>query len=214
MPETPGWELERQLWQAGASLVLGVDEAGRGCLAGPVTAAAVMLPQRPDFPYRDSKELRPARRAELAAQLRTEALAMAVGWASAREVDQHGILAATHLAAQRALKQLQPLPADTALVTDWLKLTWPGQVLAVAKADRRSFQVAAASILAKTERDEYMERLALEVPGYGFEQHRGYGTPRHLRALDELGPCSEHRLSFAPVRARKRSEAAGCTIPA
>lgn len=214
MPETPGWELERQLWQAGAGPVLGVDEAGRGCLAGPVTAAAVMLPAAADFPYRDSKELRPARRQELAGQLREEALAMAVGWASAREVDQHGILAATHLAALRALEQLQPLPADTGLVTDWLKLAWPGQVLAVARADRRSFQVAAASILAKTERDRYMERLALELPGYGFEQHKGYGTPRHLNALEALGPSREHRLSFAPVAARKRTGPAGCTIPA
>lgn len=188
------------LWRAGHTPVVGVDEAGRGALAGPVVAAAVVLPVG-EHPYRDSKTLKGPEREELAARARAEALAWAVGEASEREVDALGILKATHLAAARALRRLGPAARGAALVTDYLALEWPGPVLAVPRADQRSVQAAAASILAKTHRDRLMRQLAREYPGYGFERHVGYGTPQHRRALLELGPCDLHRLSFAPVAA-------------
>lgn len=201
MPEgLPDWSLEQRLWQEGCSSVVGIDEAGRGCLAGPVFAAAVMLPPGCAGPYRDSKQLRAEQREELARQLRSQALAAAVGRASAREVDEFGVLAATHLAAGRALAALELEPQYTGLVTDYLKLAWDGPVLAPARADRHSLQVAAASILAKTARDAHLRELDRRWPGYGFARHKGYGTRQHLSALQELGPCHEHRLSFAPVR--------------
>lgn len=202
MPEQPGWELERSLWLRGYRTVIGIDEAGRGCLAGPVTAAAVILPRKPDLPYRDSKQLRPEVRQELAERLADEAVARSVGWASAAEIDELGILRATHLASYRALDGLHAGYTVTALVTDYLKLEHAGPVLPVARADQRSLQVAAASILAKTSRDALMVELDERLPGYGFARHKGYGTQQHLAALDACGPCSEHRLSFAPVAAR------------
>lgn len=192
----PGWRLERSLWQLGYALVAGIDEAGRGALAGPVAAAAVLLPCR-TYPFNDSKQLSPVRRELLAAQVKAEALAWALGWASAAEVDALNVLRATHLAARRALAQLQPLPA--ALVTDYLRLAFSGPVLAVPKADARSTQVAAASILAKTARDAYMRALAESYPHYGFERHKGYGTSAHLRALEHHGHSPEHRRSFRPL---------------
>ena len=208
-PVTPGWELERSLWLKGCRTVIGVDEAGRGCLAGPVFAAAVVLPGNARGCYRDSKQLSPEQREELALQLKREALAAAVGQASAREIDRLGILAATHLAAERAL---QLLPFDlrgTGLVTDYLRLQHPGPVLAVPRADARSLQTAAASILAKPSRDRFLAELDRRWPGYGFARHKGYGTRQHLLALDELGVCPEHRRSFAPVRHRLKVTASG-----
>ncbi len=177
----------------------GIDEAGRGCLAGPVTAAAVILPRKDSFPYRDSKQLTPLKRQELAQRLRDEAVACSLGWATAGEIDTLGILRATHLAAQRALGRLARLAEETALVTDYLWLEHPAPVLAVARADQRSWQVAAAGILAKTARDAFMVNLEAEFPDYGFARHKGYGTRQHLEALRRMGPCREHRLSFAPV---------------
>lgn len=196
----PGWEFEKQLWRQGAATVVGIDEAGRGCLAGPVVAAAVILPYRDSWPYRDSKTLTPGEREELAERLREDAVAAATGCASAAEIDRLGILPATHLAAERALEQLRFPLGRAGLVTDYLRLRFPGPVLAPPRADRRSFQAAAAGILAKTERDAWMRRLAIREPGYGFERHKGYGTAFHRKALEQLGPCSEHRLSFGPVR--------------
>ena len=199
MPEQASFELEAELWQQGHDIVLGIDEAGRGCLAGPVTAAAVWLPPTGEYPYRDSKQLSHARRAALAERIRGEALAWGVGWAAAAEIDELGVLKATHLAAQRALEATGIGLGGTALVTDYLRLEHPGPVSAVARADQRSWQVAAASILAKTERDAFMCRLARELPAYGFERHKGYGTAQHLQALALHGPCDQHRFSFAPV---------------
>ena len=186
MPEeTPSWQLERRLWRQGFRLVAGIDEAGRGCLAGPVTAAAVILPRKDSFPYRDSKQLSPLKRQELAQRLRDEAVACSLGWATAGEID--------------ALGRLARLAEETALVTDYLWLEHPAPVLAVARADQRSWQVAAAGILAKTARDAFMVNLEAEFPDYGFARHKGYGTRQHLEALRRMGPCREHRLSFAPV---------------
>jgi ribonuclease HII len=192
----PGWSLERPLWTAGFSPVAGIDEAGRGALAGPVVAAAVILPFGP-HPFRDSKVLTAAARERLALQVKRVALAWALGSASAAEVDRFNVLRATHLAAARALAELVPIPK--ALVTDYLALAWPGAVRAEAKADAHSVQVAAASILAKTERDALMRGWSERYPAYGFESNKGYGSPLHLDALARRGPCPLHRRSFRPV---------------
>lgn len=183
-------------WWLQGLRVGGVDEAGRGALAGPVTAGAVILPPG-EYPFRDSKTLSPLQRERLEGQIHQLALAYGVGFASAAEVDQLGVLRATHLAAGRALKQLQLDPQ--ALLTDYLKLSTPLPLLAPPKADRDSPTVAAASILAKVARDRYMTELDQRFPEYRFALHKGYGTALHLEALSHLGPCPEHRLSFAPV---------------
>ncbi len=204
LPEgnVPGWQLERQLWDRGVRTVIGVDEAGRGALAGPVTAAAVVLGFREDLPYRDSKTLRPQERERLALELRETAVAAATGWASAREVDAFGVLAATHAACRRALLALDLRLEECGLVTDYLFLDHPGPVLAVPRADASSLQAAAASILAKTARDAYMTRLSWAEGAYGFDTNRGYGSRAHLDALDRHGPGAHHRLTYAPVAGR------------
>lgn len=193
---SPDWALERRLWSAGHSPVAGIDEAGRGALAGPVIAAAVILPYG-DHPYRDSKTLSAAVRAEMAEQIKDRALAWAIGEASADEVDRVNVLKATHLAAGRALAALGSVPR--ALVTDFLRLDWPGAVLPVARADSLSVQVAAASILAKTARDAAMRRWHERYPGYGFARNKGYGAREHLAGLARHGPCPLHRKTFRPV---------------
>lgn len=177
----------------------GVDEAGRGALAGPVAAAVVVLQPGREYPYRDSKTLAREQRAQLAERLRSEAIAYAVEFATAVEVDSLNVLGATKAAARRAVKRVRH--SLDALVTDYLQLGCGVPEVAEARADATSYQVAAASILAKHERDTYLARLEDEYPGYGFARHVGYGVPEHLDALRRLGPCSEHRLSFAPVAA-------------
>lgn len=188
--------------------VAGVDEAGRGALAGPVVAAVVVLvagvdgaasdhSAAPAYPYRDSKILTPATRGQLAARIRSEAAAFAIGRADCAEIDELNVLAATKLAVRRALASL-PGGCD-GLVTDYLPMALQMPEVAEARADALSYQVAAASILAKVERDELMVRLEEELPGYGFARHKGYGVPEHLRALARLGPSPQHRRSFAPV---------------
>lgn len=199
MADGPGWTLERRLWARGAVAVAGVDEAGRGALAGPVAAAVVVLQAGRDYPYRDSKTLVREQRARLAERLRSEAVAYAVEFATAVEVDSLNVLGATKAAARRAVERVRH--SLDALVTDYLPLGCGVPEVAEARADAISYQVAAASILAKHERDTYLARLEDEYPGYGFAKHVGYGVPEHLDALRRLGPCSEHRLSFAPVAA-------------
>ncbi|MCS7059365.1 MAG: ribonuclease HII [Meiothermus sp.] len=196
--------LEAEWWAMGLR-VAGVDEAGRGAWAGPVVAAAVILPGPGPYPFADSKALSPAQREALEVLARRTALAFGIGWAEAAEVDQLGILEATHRAALRALAQLHPKPH--ALLTDYLHLkAWrdyaeaPSYFRSPPKADQRSPSVAAASILAKVARDRYMQALELRYPGYGFDRNKGYGTPEHRAALRRLGPCPEHRRSFAPLR--------------
>lgn len=197
-PAGPGWELERALWSRGYACTAGVDEAGRGALAGPVVAAVVVLPYG-DYPFDDSKRLTPRVREELARQIRRVALAWAVGTASAAEVDALNVLRATHLAAQRALEILAYTARCDALVTDYLKLTFRGPVLSPPRADATSLQVAAASILAKTTRDAFMLELDAVFPHYGFASHKGYGAPVHLSALAKHGVTAQHRRTFAPV---------------
>ena len=181
--------------------VAGVDEAGRGPLAGPVIAAAVILdPARPIEGLDDSKRLAPDTRERLAAAIRARALAWAVGRAGVDEIDRHNVLQATLLAMARAVAGLRPRP-DYALVDGdrWPPLPCPGET--VVGGDAREPAIAAASILAKTVRDAEMVALDRRFPGYGFAAHKGYATPAHLEALRRLGPCPAHRRSFAPVRA-------------
>ncbi len=180
-------------------LTCGVDEAGRGPLAGPVCAAAVILdPARPIDGLKDSKKLSAANRVRLASEIQEKALAWSVAWASREEIDQINILQATLLAMQRAVEGLQP-GAEMALIdgNKTPKLTIPAR--AIVKGDALEPCISAASILAKTARDALMRELAERYPHYGFEQHAGYPTPDHLAALRTHGPCPEHRQSFAPV---------------
>ncbi|MGL4610236.1 MAG: ribonuclease HII [Trueperaceae bacterium] len=195
---TPDWQLETQLFRRGYSPIAGIDEAGRGALAGPVVAAVVVLPVR-TFEFRDSKQLSPQQRESMAEDIKNVALAYGIAEASAEEVDNVNVLKATHLAAGRALSHVQEKLKVNGLVTDFLKLEFPGPVLAVAKGDSRSLQIAAASILAKTTRDNLMKDFAELYPQYGFEQHKGYGSPFHLSALKEHGLCPLHRRSYKPV---------------
>jgi ribonuclease HII len=195
----PMWALEAQHWNAGWQRIAGIDEAGRGAWAGPVTVAAVILPaDQLERPYRDSKTLSPAQRDRLADQIKHEAFAWAIEVAPASEVDEFGVLEATKRASLRAIARLEPSPDS--LVTDYLRLQTNLPLLAPAKADSNSYSVAAASILAKTARDAIMVAMDLEYPGYGFAQHKGYGVQAHVQALERLGVCDQHRRSFAPIR--------------
>jgi ribonuclease HII len=194
----PDWQFETLLFSAGYTPVAGVDEAGRGALAGPVVAAAVVLPYR-DFSFRDSKTLTAQQREAMTEEIKNVALAYGIGLASSEEVDKVNVLQATHLAAARALAQVQERLELNGLVTDFLKLTFPRPVIAVAKGDQRSLQIAAASILAKTTRDNLMKDYAELYPHYGFEKHKGYGSSVHLAALNKHGLCPIHRRSYKPV---------------
>jgi len=179
----------------------GVDEAGRGPLAGAVFAAAVILdPARPVPGLADSKQLAPSRREALAALVRRDALAWAVATASVAEIDAMNILQASLAAMARAVEALGVDPGE--IVVDGLHrpaVRWPCRALV--RGDSLEPAISAASILAKTARDAEMLALDARYPGYGFARHKGYPTPDHLEALARLGPCAIHRLSFAPVRA-------------
>lgn len=182
-------------------LVAGVDEAGRGPLAGPVSAAAVILdPARPIAGLGDSKKLTPARRESLDIQIRERALAWAIAWASAEEIDRINILQASLLAMQRAVAALKVRP--TRVLVDGHRCPDVGcEALAIVGGDGSVPSIGAASILAKVARDRLMCDLDRAFPGYGFAGHKGYPTRAHVQALQRLGPCPEHRRSFAPVRA-------------
>jgi ribonuclease HII len=183
------------------ALVAGVDEAGRGPLAGPVVAACVVLdPARPIAGLADSKKLSPQRRTLLAVQIRDRALAWAVASASPSEIDEHNILRATLLAMARAVEGLGVRP-DEILVDGLHCPPVSCRARAVVKGDATVPSISAASILAKTDRDAMMDELHEQFPGYGFDRHRGYPTPEHVEALRRLGPTAVHRRSFAPVRA-------------
>ena len=182
-------------------LEAGVDEAGRGPLAGPGVAAAVILDcTRPIEGLADSKKLSPARRAELAARIRSDALAWFVASADVREIDELNILHATMLAMRRAVCGLEPAPA-LALIDGNRCPRVPCRARAIVGGDARVASISAASILAKVARDESMLALDARYPDYGFARHKGYPTAAHLAALAEHGPCPQHRRSFAPVRA-------------
>lgn len=185
-------------------LVCGVDEAGRGPLAGPVYAAAVVLGERMDRTgLADSKTLTAAARERLRHRIQTHAAAWSIASASAQEIDQLNILRATLLAMQRAVEGLKTIPAEVLVDGSHCpRLRLP--VRAVVRGDATVAEIAAASILAKTERDRRMIALEELYPGYGFAKHKGYPTKDHMTALMRLGPTPEHRLSFAPVRTAPR----------
>jgi len=206
--QQPTFDVETRLWQRGLVYVAGLDEAGRGCWAGPVYAGAVMLAPGTELPgVRDSKTLAPARRAALLPLIQERALSWGVGWASAEEIDALGILPATRLAMRRALEQLTPPPQ--ALILDALTLPEvPLPQEAFPRADALALSVAAASIVAKVYRDRWMVEVAeAAYPGYGFARHKGYGTAQHQAALYAWGPCPLHRRSFAPVARLVSSQA-------
>lgn len=188
-------------------LVVGIDEAGRGCLAGPVVAAAVVLPESCALPgLTDSKKLSPEKRERLAPAIKAQALAWAVGMAWPAEIDRINILQATFAAMARAVRALGATPAslrvdgDKAIPGRYLSFldTMPAQEPVVG-GDLTVPSISAASILAKTSRDRLMRVLARRYPGYGFEAHKGYGVAVHLDALSRLGPCAIHRLTFRRV---------------
>ena len=196
----PDLSHERHWRAAGFARIAGIDEAGRGPLAGPVTAAAVVVPE--DYEHailNDSKQLAEKRREALYEEITTDPR---IVWASARveaeEIDQINILRATHLAMARAFEKLVPRP-ELALIDGRPVKSFPGEHRALVKGDSLSLSIAAASIIAKVERDRIMLAFAECFPGYGFERHKGYGTAAHLEALNRLGPCPIHRMSFAPV---------------
>ncbi|MGR6533073.1 ribonuclease HII [Brevundimonas sp. RM1] len=181
--------------------VCGVDEAGRGPWAGPVSAAAVIL-NPDDLPpgIDDSKALTEKRRAALEPLIKARALAWGVGFASVEEIDELNILHATGLAMRRAVEALAHPPVH-ALVDGNYRFKLPCAVTPVVKGDSRSLSIAAASILAKTARDRLMIEMDETYPGYGFASHKGYNAPIHQKALQTLGPCPEHRRSWAPIKA-------------
>ena len=186
-------------------LTAGVDEAGRGPLAGPVVAAAVILDaRRPIRGLRDSKELAPEVRERLAVRIRAEASAWAIGWVDAAEIDVLNILEASLLAMRRAILGLAVAPARVCVDGDrcprQAMLGLACDFVAVIGGDARVREISAASILAKTCRDDYMTRVAGHFPGYGFERHKGYPTEDHFASLERIGPCRLHRQSFAPLR--------------
>ena len=196
----PSLERERALWVEGRGLVAGIDEAGRGPLAGPVVAAAVVFPAsyRPIRGVRDSKLLSPAARLRLAVLVRERALAVGVGAASVHEIDSLNIRRATILAMRRALDRLSVRPAH--ILVDGLPVPELGAPHeAIVDGDALCHSIAAASIIAKTVRDRLMQRLAQYHPAYAWVTNMGYGTPEHLAALAEHGFTAHHRKSFAPV---------------
>lgn len=204
IPSFPDLSFEHRLWQAGIDLIAGVDEAGRGAWAGPVTAAAVILPALDHcdalFSYvRDSKQLSAAHRRALEPVIQCHALTWGVGFATNQEIDQVGILPATRLAMHRAIKSLRPAPQHLLLDALFLPEDCTPQT-ALIKGDQRSLSIAAASILAKTARDRFMEELGAGETRYAFERNKGYGTRVHQAALALHGPCPVHRFSFAPVK--------------
>jgi ribonuclease HII len=191
--------MERDLRRSGYPLVAGADEAGRGCLFGPVIAAAVILdPHRPIRGLRDSKALAPAAREELAREIRERAVAWAVAGADAFEIDRLNIYQASRLAMKRAVERLRP-PANFLLV-DAVLLDVDIPQRAVVHGDALCQVIAAASILAKTERDRLMEAWDRVFPQYRLRRHKGYPTAEHKRAIAEWGPTSLHRFSYGPVR--------------
>lgn len=198
MSETWRLRLEREAWEAGLRCVAGLDEAGRGPLAGPVLAAAVVLRQgRPVDGAADCKTIEPERRREVARRVREEARACALGAASTREVERLNPRRAAAVAMRRALRRL-PLEPDHLLV-DGREMPGLGEHRAVIRGDDRSQSIACASVLAKVVRDRLMHRLHPRYPEYGWETNHGYGTPAHLEALRRHGPTPHHRRSFTPV---------------
>ena len=212
LPARPHLKLETALWKEGLELVAGIDEAGRGAWAGPVAAAAVVLPHRPRWlrwrlgEVRDSKRLSPRRRERLWELISTVAVSVGVGCADSVEVDTLGLMAATRVAMRRAVVALDVPPQY--LLVDAVNL---GSEIELPQEDMYfgdsiSLSVAAASIVAKVHRDRLMYALGIKYPGYGFERHKGYGTRAHKAAVTRLRPTPAHRCSFHPIAALLRAQ--------
>ena len=200
----PSLEYEQPLWDLGFVRIAGIDEAGRGCWAGPVTAGAVILPADPKVTeslkgVRDSKLMTPAERESMFGVIPKVAVTWAVGEADSAEIDRLGILNATKLAMKRAIAGLKVQPDH--LLIDYVRLhdvTVPQK--GIKHGDMLSLSIACASVMAKVTRDRWMSTEAEELyPGYGFAAHKGYGTKQHQEALERLGPCQIHRMSFKPL---------------
>lgn len=190
------WEFEQKYYDQGIRLICGVDEAGRGPLAGPVCAAAVILPERIEIPgLNDSKKLSDKKRRELYPVIKEKALAYGIGFADEKEIDEINILQATYLAMERAIAQLQLKP-EFALIDGNRAKDFGLPLETVVHGDSRSASIAAASVLAKVSRDDVMLQMAHQYPQYEFDVHKGYGTKAHYAALQEHGPCEIHRMSF------------------
>ncbi len=199
---TPGLDIEQRLWQSGRARVAGVDEVGLGPLAGPVVAAACIVPveAEPIPGVRDSKTLSQLQRERLAAAVVSRSVAVGIGAASVREIEDLNVLAASHLAMRRALSRIAPFDyvlVDGRPIRDWDL----GPYMAIVDGDAHVYSIACASIVAKVVRDRLMVRLAGRFPGYGWERNAGYSTREHVSALRALGPTSLHRRCFEPVRA-------------
>ena len=196
MSEHNMWEIEQSYYAQGITCICGVDEAGRGPLAGPVCAAAVILPANLDIPgLNDSKKLSDKRRRELYPVIMEQAIAYGIGLADHKEIDEINILQATFLAMERAMQNLSVKP-ELALIDGNREKDFGVPVKTVVHGDSLSASIAAASVLAKVTRDDIMLQMAEEYPGYGFEIHKGYGTKAHYQALAEKGPCPIHRMTF------------------
>lgn len=193
---TDMWNIENEYFSKGVNVICGVDEAGRGPLAGPVCAAAVILPANLEIPgLTDSKKLTDKRRRELFPLIKEKAISYGIGFASEQEIDEINILQATFLAMERALAQLEVRP-ELALIDGNREKDFGIPVKTVVKGDSLSANIAAASILAKVTRDDVMLALAEDYPQYGFEIHKGYGTKAHYEALREYGASPVHRSTF------------------
>lgn len=193
---TDMWKIEQQYFDTGIKLICGVDEAGRGPLAGPVCAAAVILPPNVQIPgLNDSKKLSDKKRRELYPIIKEQAIAYGIAFADHKEIDKINILQATYLAMERAIGQLSVKP-ELALIDGNRAKDFGIPVETVIHGDSLSASIAAASVLAKVTRDDYMLKMAEEYPSYDFEIHKGYGTKAHYAALRDLGPCPIHRMSF------------------
>ena len=196
MSNTDMWQIEHACTAEGYHIICGVDEAGRGPLAGPVCAAAVILPPDTDIPgLNDSKKLTDKKRRELFPVIKEKALAYGIAFASHEEIDSINILQATYLAMERAMEQLSVKP-DLALIDGNRAKDFGLPVKTVVHGDSLSANIAAASVLAKVTRDTYMEEMAEKYPEYGFEIHKAYGTKAHYEALRTYGPSPIHRNSF------------------
>ena len=196
MSDMTMWEIEEEVYAEGYTVICGVDEAGRGPLAGPVCAAAVILPRGHQIPgLNDSKKLTDKKRRELFPLIKEQAIAYGIGMASHEEIEEINILQATYLAMERAIAQLEG-KADMALIDGNRAKDFGMAVRTVVKGDSLSANIAAASVLAKVTRDDLMVEMAKEFPGYGFEVHKGYGPKAHYEALRNMGPCAIHRMTF------------------
>ena len=196
MSQQDMWKIEQDYFERGVKLICGVDEAGRGPLAGPVCAAAVILPPNVEIPgLNDSKKLSDKKRRELYPIIKEQAIAYGIAFADHSEIDEINILQATYLAMERAIKQLSVKP-ELALVDGNRAKDFGIPVQTVVHGDSLSASIAAASVLAKVTRDDVMLQMAEEYPGYSFEVHKGYGTKVHYAALKEKGPCPIHRMTF------------------